>query len=471
MWCTRSSNSSRKTKGTFKVTNLQSGCPCFVSSNRDFVTTDSQCKSDGSVGFMVDANSSPLRRTATLSIDTHSDSNSSVTIVQEGKPCQLSFISPQSPAPAEGGNGVLTVIAASGCPWNPLAADEGPVHVGPPQPGCRLDGSGSGNLCYSVDPNSSSLKRTGSLTIGGRKVPIQQNGCSSVSPAGVRRFLVTASEGCQWDAESNVDFATITSPSSHRGSGSQFVEFSVAEPSSDGLVHYGTIAVAGQMVIVEQPGREPVIACASLTGAGEPFGPAGGIGSLAVNAARTCSWQLGTTATFLKLASASVSGAGSATVPFCVAANRDAQRGGLFAVSDSPTGRSFAPIFQNPPDGGDPTASCTDPSALCLHDDRFEVRATFDTPGLHNRSGQGVGVTRSKTTGYFWLFDKTNPELVVKVFDGRPLTHSFWVFTGALTNLPYVITVTDTATGKQAFLCNLNGSFQSFTDASTLTSN
>ncbi len=45
---------------------------------------------------------------------------------------------------------------------------------------------------------------------------------------------------------------------------------------------------------------------------------------------------------------------------------------------------------------------------------------------------------------------------------------AFWVFSGALTNLPYTLTVTDTKTGKQAFFCNLDGSFQSFMDTTTL---
>ena len=53
-------------------------------------------------------------------------------------------------------------------------------------------------------------------------------------------------------------------------------------------------------------------------------------------------------------------------------------------------------------------------------------------------------------TGYFWFFDDANVELVVKVLDGRSVNGHFWVFFGALSDVGYSITVTDTATGETA---------------------
>jgi hypothetical protein len=50
-------------------------------------------------------------------------------------------------------------------------------------------------------------------------------------------------------------------------------------------------------------------------------------------------------------------------------------------------------------------------------------------------------------TGYFWFFRDTNVEVVLKVLDGRPLNGKFWVFYGALSNVEYTLTVTDTETG------------------------
>jgi hypothetical protein len=67
------------------------------------------------------------------------------------------------------------------------------------------------------------------------------------------------------------------------------------------------------------------------------------------------------------------------------------------------------------------------------------------------RSGQ-VGTARAipltGDTGAFWFFDPSNVELVVKVLDGRPVNGHFWVYAGALSDVAYTLTVTDTVTGK-----------------------
>ena len=61
-------------------------------------------------------------------------------------------------------------------------------------------------------------------------------------------------------------------------------------------------------------------------------------------------------------------------------------------------------------------------------------------------SAGGVGHASPITddTGSFWFFDAANLELVVKVLDGGGFNGDFWVFYGALSNLEYIITVTDT---------------------------
>jgi hypothetical protein len=56
-------------------------------------------------------------------------------------------------------------------------------------------------------------------------------------------------------------------------------------------------------------------------------------------------------------------------------------------------------------------------------------------------------VSEGDQTGAFWFFDPANLELLVKVIDGRALTGHFWFFYGALSNVEYWVTVTDTATG------------------------
>ncbi|MEM9293085.1 MAG: reprolysin-like metallopeptidase [Acidobacteriota bacterium] len=99
--------------------------------------------------------------------------------------------------------------------------------------------------------------------------------------------------------------------------------------------------------------------------------------------------------------------------------------------------------FLYAPDAGLPCV----PSAtvLCLNNDRFRVEAQWTRPNGDNGLGQGVELTDD--TGYFWFFNSSNVEMVIKVLDACALNPSrFWVFAGGLTNVQVDITVTDTET-------------------------
>lgn len=86
------------------------------------------------------------------------------------------------------------------------------------------------------------------------------------------------------------------------------------------------------------------------------------------------------------------------------------------------------------------------PTALCLNDGRFRLEVAWRALKL-GTSGLGQAVQLTSDTGYFWFFQDTNAELVIKVLDGRTINGKFWVFYGALSNVDYTITVTDTLTG------------------------
>jgi hypothetical protein len=85
---------------------------------------------------------------------------------------------------------------------------------------------------------------------------------------------------------------------------------------------------------------------------------------------------------------------------------------------------------------------------LCLSNDRFEVRATFDPPNDDDdlfEPAQAIELTGD--TGYFWFFDAANVEVVVKVLNACPVNQRIWVFAGGLTNVAVEITVRDTESG------------------------
>ena len=119
----------------------------------------------------------------------------------------------------------------------------------------------------------------------------------------------------------------------------------------------------------------------------------------------------------------------------------------------------FIPMNVSDPAAGRPTMSASEPvetavasacvaDALtqCLNGGRFQVRVHWDALHL-GTSGEGQAVPITTDTGYFWFFSANNIELVIKVLDGRAVNGKFWVFYGALSNVQYTITITDTVTG------------------------
>lgn len=103
-----------------------------------------------------------------------------------------------------------------------------------------------------------------------------------------------------------------------------------------------------------------------------------------------------------------------------------------------------------------------DASTLCLNASRFAVTVSWETQD--GRSGDGTAVPMTADTGLFWFFRSTNLELMVKVLDGRALNGHYWVFYGALSDVDYEITVTDTTTGAVRTYHNPQGQMASFAD-------
>ena len=79
---------------------------------------------------------------------------------------------------------------------------------------------------------------------------------------------------------------------------------------------------------------------------------------------------------------------------------------------------------------------------LLLNGGRFTVTVDWETPT--GSTGQGTAVALTSDSGYFWFFEGTNIELLVKIKDGRAVNGHYWFFYGAMTDVEYTITVTDT---------------------------
>ena len=102
-------------------------------------------------------------------------------------------------------------------------------------------------------------------------------------------------------------------------------------------------------------------------------------------------------------------------------------------------------------------------TSLCLLEGRFEVEAAWTDFAGHS----GIANVQQLTpdTGYFWFFDEANVEVVAKLVDGSAFNRHFWVYYGALSNVEYTLTVTDTvAGGPPKIYRNPLGQFGSFGD-------
>lgn len=96
-------------------------------------------------------------------------------------------------------------------------------------------------------------------------------------------------------------------------------------------------------------------------------------------------------------------------------------------------------------------------TSLCLQGDRFHVEVAWQD--FQGATGSGQSFPLTADTGAFWFFHPANLELLVKVLDGRSVNGRFWVFYGALSNVGYTLTVTDTDTGVRKTYTNPLGSF------------
>ena len=94
---------------------------------------------------------------------------------------------------------------------------------------------------------------------------------------------------------------------------------------------------------------------------------------------------------------------------------------------------------------------------LRLMDGKFRVQVSWRDPGS-GRAGFGHAVSGVDPTGYFWFFDSSNLELVVKALDARSFNQHYWLFYGALSDVEYWVDVTETKTGRTKRYHNPAGS-------------
>jgi hypothetical protein len=320
--------------GTVTVT-AGTGCTWFATSSASFVTLSAaQGTGNGSVQVTVAANTTTSARTATVVV-----AGQSFTITQAGVPapvCTYALNDTGRTFDAAGALGGVDMRAPAGCAWTAVSDASWLTFTS------GSAGTGDGAINFAVAANPGPGQRVGRITAQGQIFTVTQNGLScvfTVTPSqtafpeagGSGTLAIATSASCGWTAVPNVPWITLPGSESGtriiRGTGPATISFGVA--SNTGAARTGTITAAGQTITITQ-----AAACAfTVTPSQTAFPEAGGTGTVAVATTEVCSWTAASNAPSMITLTGATSGTGNGTVPFAVARNTGAARGGTMTIA------------------------------------------------------------------------------------------------------------------------------------------
>jgi hypothetical protein len=162
-----------------------------------------------------------------------------------------------------GGGGTISVAASSNsCSWSTSNTNS--------WISASAGGTGNGTFSYTVSSNASDFPRSGTFTVAGITITINEAGCvSNVSPTsfdfssagGTGIVAIAAAGGCSWGSSNVPSWITILSGGSGSGSGSLTFVVS-ANPSEAG--RQASFPVANSVITVKQ--EEPSLGLVSVDG-------------------------------------------------------------------------------------------------------------------------------------------------------------------------------------------------------------
>ena len=233
------------------------GCAWTATSNTNWIHTASSGIGNGPVSYTFDTNSAGTARSGTLTVN-----GQTFTVNQAAATCTYEF--PSSHAAkffaastnvnaTAGTGGAVPVYTQAGCSWT-ATSNTNWLHT-------TSSGTGNGSVNYTFDANSAGIARSGTITVNGQTLTVNQTGgaCTyalsaattniAASAGSGRGFWVTTLAGCSWTATSNTNWIHTASS----GTGNGLVSFTYdANPS--GTARNGTITVNGQTYAVNQVG-------------------------------------------------------------------------------------------------------------------------------------------------------------------------------------------------------------------------
>jgi hypothetical protein len=170
--------------------------------------------------------------------------------------CSYTFSPSSDTFNATGGSGSFSVLTGAGCGWQ-AQPDVTWLHT-------TFTGTGGGTVSYTVDPNPSSLTRTGHIAVGGQQFTVTEgpSNCTYsvtqfsqpfAASGAIPTVNITAPAGCAWQASSPVGWVTVISISPNPGSGNGTASLAISG-NATAAARSATLTVAGIAVPVSQSG-------------------------------------------------------------------------------------------------------------------------------------------------------------------------------------------------------------------------
>lgn len=295
--------------GTFTISGNPSNCVKSAGSNAPWITISfgGGTANPSTIGYSVQANTSPSQRIGTISIN---GGLATFSVTQSGIACSYSITPATTTINAGGGTGTATVATSAECPWTAATT----------VPWISVSGAGQGNgtLSYTVQPNTTGDSRTGNIAVGNGTLNItQQPACSFTlapafqqirSVAETGNLTVTANiSSCVRSAISDSSWLTI--PVGAAGTGNGTISWSAAANNSP-TPRTGRITVGDTSFSLQQEGG----ACSyTLNPASQSVTNLGGGGTFTVTTA--CQWSAASTAAWITI-TGPATGTGTGTLIF-----------------------------------------------------------------------------------------------------------------------------------------------------------
>jgi hypothetical protein len=306
--------------GSFTVVATPGACTWAIdtASLPSWITITSSTVGSGNspVTYSVAANPGSTPRTGIITV-----AGVPYTLTQFGTACSFTLQPSTVNLPSGGGSGPIAVNASgTGCTWNATQVDSWITLASG-----TGTGSGSGSVNLNFGPNSNGSSRTGTMTIAGQTLTVNEAGANCTfslsspgttlgSSGGAASFNVTALNGCAWSADTGPGWISPTAPATGNGNGT--VSLSIA-PNSAINGRLANVLVGGQRFSVQQSG----VPCSFSLSANNPVqSAAGGSGSVDITTNAGCPWTA-TSSAPTWLVPATNTGTGAGTVSFSVAAN------------------------------------------------------------------------------------------------------------------------------------------------------